>query len=120
MTASPTAKPTEARGTAGDRQSENKTELSPTANWTPPPLRPHAVPMMTASPTVILTEARGTDTERQLGDKIKLPHTISALPSPLHPTDLTTHTAIRQHAVNCYRNLYSRFRPQPPICRASG
>ena len=91
----------------------------PTTNWTPPPLRPHAVPLMTASPTVIPTEARGTDAQRQLGDEIKLPHIVSALPSPLHPTDLTPHPAIRQQAVNSYRKLYSRFRPQPPIWRAS-
>ena len=81
-----------------------KTNPSPSAISTPPPLHPHTKPVMTANARVTLAREGGTDVDRWLGGKIELPQIDSALPSLL--TLIATQTSARC----CYYSIYSRFR----------
>ena len=81
-----------------------KIDPPPSASPTPPPLHPHAKPVMTASPRVPLRNERRTAVDRWRGIKIELPQIDSVLPSLPNPI------ATQFNARGCYHSIYSRFR----------
>ena len=87
--------------------------LSPSGNSTPPPLHPHAKPVMTANRRVTLTEEGGTADDRRRGIRSELPQ--------LNLLSLSSSTR-QQHknfARCCYHNVYSRFRLSQALCPTS-